>query len=202
MEQPPNTPRLLDTLNKMSTPHRRGVGIISLIGMVATGFSFTGIGTFILIRLFNSNGRSTQTGSLLFAALFPLLGVAMLVGGPIAYARSKKRDEQITQLVMQGSKVQAIIKRHTIRRNKNDVTIQFVLEGPDPVTGQTRSYTSDWIGGNPSYAVEAYPLTPITLDVYVSPMNPKDYYVDIRDIPLSPSATVGSDSTPPPTVAL
>lgn len=202
MEQPSNTPRLIDTLNKMYTPHRRGIGIISLIGMVVMGFSFTGIGTFILISLFNSNSHSTQAGPLLFVALFPLLGITMLVGGPIAYARSKKRDEQITQLVMQGSKVQAIIKRHTIRRNKNDVTIQFVLEGPDPVTGQARSYTSDWIGGNPSYAVEAYPLTPITLDVYVSPMNPKDYYDDIRDIPLSPNETVGSDSTPTPTVAL
>lgn len=202
MEQPPNTPRLIDTLNKMSTPHRRGVGIVSLIGMVMMGFSFTGIGMFFLVSLLSNSGHLGGGAPILFVALFPLLGITMLVGGPIAYARSKKRDEQITQLVMQGSKVQAIIKRHTIRRNKNDVTIQFVLEGPDPVTGQVRSYTSDWIGGNPSYAVEAYPLTPITLDVYVSPMNPKDYYVDIRDIPLSPSATVGSDSTPPPTVAL
>lgn len=205
MNNDPNTPApvktALDQLNKMYTPHRKGIGIITASSMAVIGCMFMVLGSIQFSALLSSHSQADPF-TVIILGLFPLIGAALTVAAPIAYVRSKQRTERINQLVAQGSKVSAVIKRHNTRSHKQGVDIQFVLEGPDIVTGQTRTYTSDWIGGNPTYAAEAYRLTPISLDVYVSPMNSKEYYVDIRDIPTGPGTTVGTDATPPPTVAL
>jgi len=49
--------------------------------------------------------------------------------------------------------------------------------------GVVNNYISDSLNGVAGLAMSDFNNNPISIDVYINPLNPEEYYVDISDIP-------------------
>ena len=123
------------------------------------------------------------TGTKLLLLAFPAIGMLLLVLAPILFFRSIKRSQRISNLTQTGQKLQGVITdiQSTGSTNGNNV-YRIVVSAVDPA-GATQNYKSDSLAGVAGLAMADFRNNPIPIDVYIDPADPKNYYVDISDIP-------------------
>ncbi|QQS18043.1 DUF3592 domain-containing protein [Candidatus Saccharibacteria bacterium] len=114
--------------------------------------------------------------------LFPMVGVACLAIAPYAFIRSARRSNNINQLMQSGQKLQGILVDIRPDGSNNNSGYKIVVAATDP-SGAVQNYTSDSLTGIGGLAVADFRNTPIPIDVYIDPLRPQDYYVDVADIP-------------------
>ncbi|HVW23189.1 MAG TPA: DUF3592 domain-containing protein [Candidatus Saccharimonadales bacterium] len=120
-----------------------------------------------------------------FLYIFPVVGLFMLIGAPLGYIKSLRRGSDINHLVHDGQKIEGVIvelKGGVDSGTTNSGGYKIVVEATDP-SGQVQSYVSDSLSGLGGLALIDFQKQPVPIDVYVNRADPKDYYVDISDIP-------------------
>ena len=125
--------------------------------------------------------------------LFPAVGVGLLIMAPVLFVRSSRRTGDINGLIRNGVKIQGVLADiHTTRDNGvnlnsgstiGNMSYKIIVSGVDPSTGQVQNYISDSITGIGVLAMSNFRNSPIPIDVYIDRTNPKNYYVDVSDIP-------------------
>ena len=123
------------------------------------------------------------------------VGALLLVTGPFLYIRSKKRNDEINRLMQSGQKLQGVmvdVQRFGggvnrsgdsfNRSSRSNESYKIVVSAAD-ASGAVQNYVSDSLVGAGIIATADFRSTPIPIDVYVDPVNPKNYYVDVSDIP-------------------
>lgn len=122
--------------------------------------------------------------------LFPLIGIICLASAPYSYIRSSKRDSTIRRLMQTGHKAQGVLVDVQADGNTNSNRFKIVVSATD-MHGTVQNYVSDSLDGVGGLAMADFRNNPIPIDVYIDPVNPKNYYVDIADIPnLTPARIV------------
>lgn len=113
--------------------------------------------------------------------IFPIVGIVILISAPVSFIRSLLRSREIRRLTQTGQKLQGVMTdlQPTSTNNRSS---KIVVSAVD-MTGTTQSYLSDPISGIGGLAMADFQTNPIAIDVYVDPLNPKNYYVDISDVP-------------------
>lgn len=123
--------------------------------------------------------------------LFPLAGILLLVLGPLLFIRSLTRSRAISDLMRSGRKLQGVlVDIQTSGYNSKKAGYKIVVAAADS-SGAVQNYVSDSLTGIGGLSMADYRNTPIPIDVYVNPNNPKDYYVDIADIPNITTERIG-----------
>ncbi len=135
-------------------------------------------------------------------SLYLICGVLMLAGGILSivfaivfYIKSRKRSQNINKLIQSNNKIKGIITdiRDTGRSN-NSVLYKIIVTAPD-ASGQVREYQSDSVKGSfglGGIAIKTLSSKAIPIDVFIDPQNPKNYYVDISDIPTLTADTINN----------
>jgi hypothetical protein len=122
--------------------------------------------------------------SQLFFWIFPVIGAGLILLGLVLFILSQRRAGKIHHLVQTGQKVQGVVVE--IRQSQTTVNnaqgYQVVVSAPDG-KGSTAEYISDTLTGIGGLAMADFRTHPIPIDVYLDPAEPKNYYVDISDIP-------------------
>ncbi|MDB5164847.1 MAG: hypothetical protein JWL89_473 [Candidatus Saccharibacteria bacterium] len=122
-------------------------------------------------------------GSTWWLYLFPAVGIACLVIAPYTFIKSLRRSGDINHLIQVGQKLQGVLTDvQSMGGNNNNNSYKIVVSATDN-TGTVQSYVSDVLGGIGGLAMADFRNNPVPIDVYVNPANPKDYYVDVSDIP-------------------
>ena len=128
-----------------------------------------------------------------FLYLFPALGILVMIAAPVAFVISRKRSHAITRLVQSGQKLPGVLVdiQTTGSSNSSDSNnFTITVAAADP-SGAVHNYVSDSLGGVGGLAMADFRNSPISIDVYVDPTNPQNYYVDISDVPnLTPERIV------------
>lgn len=114
--------------------------------------------------------------------LFPVIGVGILVIAPISFIRSLKRSSAINNLVQTGQKLQGVLTDIQSTGGNNNGSYKIVVSATDNA-GTVQNYVSDSLNGVAGLALADFHNNPIPIDVYIDPINPHNYYVDISDIP-------------------
>lgn len=134
--------------------------------------------------------------------LFMLIGAGFLVLAPVLFVRSMLRGKDISNLKQTGQKVQGVIT--AIQANNSNIGTgggpgyygrpmgsamssgnsgyRVMVSAPD-LSGQVQNFVSDNVTGIGELAMADFQQHPIPIDVYINPSNPKDYYVDIEELP-------------------
>jgi len=123
------------------------------------------------------------TGTKAILAIFPVIGIVLLILAPVLLVRSMHRSKDITNLRQSGQKLQGIITNIQTANTNNNVTTYKIEVSATDQTGAVKQYVSDSLTGIGGLAMADYQTNPIPIDVYVNPANPNDYYVDISDVP-------------------
>lgn len=200
------TPEAQKRFAIMAVPHRTVPSLFSTVFMAFIGFVFAaGGGLFGFISAFNSGDQV----AIWLPVTFSAIGIIVMIASVVSYDRAKRRTQVIADLVTHGIKTTATITRFNTQRSSDSnaatiTSVQFICEGKDIITQQPRRYKTDWIGGNVLYALSTYQSNPISVDVFVNPQDPKNYYVDITTIPYAPPAndTPSTTDGTPPTLAV
>lgn len=122
-------------------------------------------------------------GEMWFVYLFPIIGIVMVVLAPWLFVRSIRRSHDINSLLQTGQKIQGVLTDVlTTGQSNNSTTYKMVVSATN-LSGSVQTYTSDTIHGIAGITLAHFQNNPIPIDVYINPSNPKDYYVDISDIP-------------------
>lgn len=123
-------------------------------------------------------------GTTWFVYIFPIVGIIMVVGSPILFVRSMRRSHDIKGLQQTGVKLQGVLTDvlQVGQTNQGGSAYKMIVSATNQA-GQVQAYTSDTIHGMGGITLAHFQSHPIPIDVYVNPSNPKDYYVDISDIP-------------------
>ncbi len=99
-----------------------------------------------------------------------------------SFTKGRKRSARIRRLVETGERLQGVlIDVHATTTNRT-TEYDLVVAATDP-TGVVQNYVSDTIVGAAGLLLADYANQPIPIDVYVDRSNPRDYYVDLSDIP-------------------
>lgn len=121
--------------------------------------------------------------SKVFLYIFPAIGIGLLLFAPIAFVRSLRRNGDITNLVQTGQKLQGVLTDIQTSFGANNASSYKVVVSATDSTGSVQTYISDSLTGIGGLAMADFRTHPIPIDVYVNPANPKDYYVDVSDVP-------------------
>ncbi len=115
---------------------------------------------------------------------FPIIGALTALSAMAGFVQSILRSVAIRQLKRNGQKIQGVLTdiRSAGGGKKNNGIFTIVVSAINP-SGMTQSYQSDLLSGIGGLAMSDYKSSPIAIDVYIDPMNPEKYYVDIEDIP-------------------
>jgi hypothetical protein len=121
-------------------------------------------------------------GSTWWLYIFPLAGIICLALAPYLFIRSVKRSGNINRLMQSGQKLQGILVDVQSGGGNNNSGYKIVVSAADP-SGTVQNYVSDSLTGIGGLALADFRNNPIPIDVYVDPINPQNYYVDVADIP-------------------
>lgn len=121
-------------------------------------------------------------GERLLLLLFPLIGIILLVLGPVMFMRSLKRSKNIKRLISSGHKLQGVLVDIMGGASSKNSSYKIVVSATD-TNGTVQNYVSDPLKGIGGLAMADYRNSPIPIDVFVDPGDPQHYYVDISDIP-------------------
>ena len=142
------------------------------------------------------------SGSKALLAVTSAVGVGLLVAGPVAYIRSRRRGSAINNLMQTGHKVQGILSDLQTPSGTNKTPEYRIVVSAPGLDGATREYVSDSMQGIGGLAMADFRTSPIPIDVYLDPTNPDNYYVDIADVPaLSPERINQLIQSSVPTIA-
>lgn len=129
-------------------------------------------------------GEAKVVGSVVnrgFLFIFPLVGLGLVILGPILYLRSRRRGRAIQRLMQHGYKLEGVLT--DLQSPDGGKSIKVVVSAIDPA-GTPRTYVSDPINGLGLLTLsDELTRNPLKIDVYVDPANPQNYYVDIADLP-------------------
>jgi hypothetical protein len=117
--------------------------------------------------------------------LFPAAGILCILLAPFLFFRSLKRSKNIGSLMQSGLKVQGIItdiQQPSAQNNSSNSSYKIVVQAPDN-SGSVQTYVSDSVSGIGGLAMADFRANPIPIDVYIDPANPKNYYVDVSEVP-------------------
>lgn len=126
-------------------------------------------------------------GWLLLVYIFPITGVFFLFLGPLLIFRSIKRNKSITTLLRNGIKLNGVIVGFKSHGSGRRISYKITVAATDSL-GVSQKYISDSVTGGFGLGVADFATTKIPVDVYVDPTNPRNYYVDIEDIPVVTSS--------------
>lgn len=112
----------------------------------------------------------------------PIMGLLVLVSGPISFIKSFKRTRDIKHLQQYGQKIQGVISDIQTIGNDGGKTYKIVVSATDS-SNSVCHYVSDPITGIPSLILLDLRDKAVLIDVYVDSLDSKRYYVDISDIP-------------------
>lgn len=118
-----------------------------------------------------------------FIAIFPVVGLGIILFAWISFIKSKKRDKQIKNLVAYGTKVQGVITNVVSSGDSRQPAFKLVVAATDPTTGSVKEYHSDTVHGLGGMLVSQLQTSAVPIDVYIDATNPALYYVDLADIP-------------------
>lgn len=118
-------------------------------------------------------------GIQLLVWLFPLVGGLISIGAVVGFIFSVRRSRKIKFLVENGQKVTGVLVDF---QKAGDKAYQIVVAATDP-SGTVNNYVSDKLKGVAGLAMADFKDKPIPIDVYIDRQDPKNYYVDISDIP-------------------
>ncbi len=123
-----------------------------------------------------------DAGSTWFLFIFPVVGVVMLLLGPILFMRSRRRNSTVEKLLQGGHKLQGVLVDIQSQQNRNSSSYKIVVSATNQA-GVVQNYVSDSLAGIGGLAMADFRNNPIPIDVFVDPLKPNDYYVDVDDIP-------------------
>lgn len=150
-------------------------GTAPLLFLQFFGIAFIAIGLLFIIN---------NVGQLIFLLPFPIVGVVIVIIARILFSRfSKQSDEIIKNLMDTSEKLHGVLVR--VKRvggpglNNNYIIIVSATNK----RGIVQEYTSDPVSSYADLAVIDFRKNPIPVDIYVNPIDPQRYYVDISSIP-------------------
>lgn len=131
------------------------------------------------------------SGTLFTPAFVLIMGVLFTIISPVLFIKYRIRKNKINKLVQTGQKLQGVITGvDNGTPGTNNENFKVIVSATDS-SGQTRSFKSDEISGIGTIAMMDFKNNPIPVDVYIDPVNPENYYVDISDLPsLTPERIV------------
>jgi hypothetical protein len=128
----------------------------------------------------------TKGGERLFPLIFMFIGGSMAIIAPILYIRAARRSNAIQRLMQSGIKSTGVIVEIQSVNKGDSGAYRVVVAAPNQ-EGTTTNYVSDSLTGVGGIAMMDFRIHPIPVDVYISPVDPTNYYVDVADLPnLSP----------------
>lgn len=128
-----------------------------------------------------SEGVLRTSGAGLLVYMFPIIGLAVIIVGIVSFVRDRRRSRQINALRTNGIKIQGVVTDVTSGgTNSRASVITVSATTPD---GQVRHFQSDSVSGLSIVGLAEYQTKPVAIDVYIDPVNPGNYYVDLDDIP-------------------
>lgn len=152
-----------------------------------------------------ADARVVESGgtSLLFL-IFPAIGLALLIFGPVLFIKSRMRNRAIKNLIKTGQKIQGVlVDVQSASHSSRNSGYKIIVAATD-ASGVVQNYISDPLNGIGGLAMADYRTSPIPIDVYIDKAKPSNYYVDIADIPnITPeriSQLLGSVTQRPTTI--
>lgn len=119
---------------------------------------------------------------LIFIAIFPIVGLAVVAISVITIIKHQKRTRRIVELQRTGNKITGLIKSVNLAMTVNRVGLFKIEVIANNNSGQTQNYTSDLIVGADSLAFVDFYQNKTPINVFVNPIDAKDYYVDINNL--------------------
>jgi hypothetical protein len=117
-----------------------------------------------------------------------IIGILTLIIAPLSFIKSSRRSKDIQNLTQSGQKIQGVVtsvqddSTGTVGNDPDNlITYRVTVSATSPSGAQ--NYTSDWAAGLGALAMFDYRTHPISIDVYINPTNPEDYYVDLASLP-------------------
>ena len=140
--------------------------------------------------------------------LAQLIGVITFISGPVLFVRAILRSHKIAALQQNGQKLTGVIIDIPTRSNSNRQGGYTIVVAATDSLGVFNNYESDPMTGVAGLSIMDFQNHPVAIDVYVDPVSPSNYYVDISGIPeLSPSriaeliASAGGTKPPQNTIS-
>lgn len=130
-----------------------------------------------------SQSQVTESiGSMWLFWLFPLFGVVIMVVSIVSFTKSLKRSRDIKQLLQTGQRVQGVLTDIQSSDTRSSGTYKITVTATS-ADDSVQHYTSDSIVAGGNLAMIDFHNNPVLIGVYVDSTNPRNYYVDISDIP-------------------
>lgn len=129
-----------------------------------------------------SEGVIRTNGMGFFIYIFPIVGVLVIIFGVFGFIRNIRRSGQINHLKSSGTKVQGVVTAVGGSNSSNNNSVQITVSATGP-NGQVHHYQSDSVNGFGVVGLAEYQTKPVAIDVYIDPIDPSKYYVDLDDIP-------------------
>lgn len=162
-------------------PRRRSFGVFQLLVLLVVGGIFVSVGLMGLGVIGDPNSVKTE-GSPWLLYIFPVVGVIAIILGITSFIRSQRRNANISQLMQTGQKVQGVLIDLKSSGDTKNTQYQLIVSAPD-LGGVVQDYVSDPLNSIGGLMLIDIRATPVPIDVYIDSMNPKNYYVDLADIP-------------------
>jgi nitrate reductase NapE component len=141
----------------------------------------------VIYNPINPSEARVKTANFIFLAIaiFPLIGLISFVFSIILIFKkiTNTRGKCIMKLRQNGNKLTGYIKSIDVAMTVNEVSI-FKVQAlvANALNGQTDTYTSDLITGAEALALVDFFKNKTPIDIYIDPVNPKKYYVDIDSL--------------------
>lgn len=114
--------------------------------------------------------------------LVPAVGAVVVCGSLLAFVRSQIRTKKIQHLMQNGLKLQGVMTDLQAVGSSREDNYRIVVSGAGS-QGAVQNYVSDVVRGVGSLSLADFRTKPVPIDVYIDPTDPRQYYVDISDIP-------------------
>lgn len=136
-----------------------------------------GLVILMVVYILLKTSRAISRGDFVVAALMALSAVVMAAFGYyVIFIAPKKEQERIVKLKSAGIKIQTgFLRVESRRENSRDYSV-IITQGIDSSSPQMRTFTSKPIL---TAKMPAQEQIPGTIDVYLDPQNPQNYYMDL-----------------------
>src|SRR3989338_5680768 len=122
-------------------------------------------------------------GVKLFFLIFLLVGGMFVVIGPTFFLQSRRRSKVIEHLVHSGKKLQGVLIEVRQVGSFNKKTLYKVVVAAADTHGSVKNYESDSVSGIGGLLMVDLQKTPVPVDVFLDPIDPGQFYVDVSDLP-------------------
>ena len=98
------------------------------------------------------------------------------------FIRSVQRDNKIKKLIQNGQQLQGVLVNINSSGSGSGSSYRIEVSAVDS-SGAVQNYLSDPLTGIGGLAMMDFRNTPIPIDVFVDPLDHRNCYVDVADIP-------------------